>query len=99
MQVEVSFLYDIAESTITDFKANQGCIQGEGGAEWNPEATIEVQEDGSFSYVGGYGNFVKGTISSSGEANGELSKGFFAMECGDGKFYSLCTEWTASPAE
>ncbi len=97
--MEVSFLYDTEMSTLADFKTIQGCIEGEGGGTWNPEAIIEVQEDGSFSYEDEYGNFVEGTISSSGEANGELSEGFFAMQCGDGEFYSFCTEWTASPIE
>ena len=97
MQVKVSFLYHTATSTITSFKAAHGCIKGEGGAEWNPKVSIEVQEDGSFHHTDEYGNFVKGTISSSGEASGELSKGLFKMGCDDGKFYSLCTKWTASP--
>ena len=99
MQVEVSFLYDTAASTITEFKARHSCIKGEGGGTWNPKVTIKVQEDDSFNYMDEYGSFVKGTISSTGEASGELSKGWFKLGCDDGKFYSLCTKWTASPAK
>lgn len=99
MQVEVSFVYDAAKSIISEFNSDQSCIKGKGGAMWEPTDTIKVQKDGSFNYEDKYGNFVKGTISPTGKASGDLFKGHFKMVCGDGEPSYFCTKWNASPAD
>ena len=96
MEVEVTFLYDPATKTITDFEGHHRCLQGKEFIEWKVDEPIKVV-DGRFDYQDRYANAVYGEIDSDGNARGEFSPYAFKLPCDDDKSHSLCTEWVATP--
>lgn len=96
MEVEVTFNYDPATRTITDFEAHHRCRTGKEFIEWKVEEPIKVV-DGHFDYQDAYANSVYGEIAEDGSAHGEFSPYAFKLPCDDGKTYALCTTWVANP--
>lgn len=95
MEVEVTFTFDPATNTITDFEGHHRCQQGREYIEWKIEEPVKVV-DGRFEYQDKYANSVYGEIVD-GEARGDFSPYAFKLPCDDEKMHALCVSWKASP--
>ncbi len=95
-EVEVSFTLDVTKSIVKDFKSHHRCADGKSVYQWNPEAVIEVQQDGRFNYKDQYGSTVSGRIVPGGKAKGEFIQPVSTIGCNDGNFYPPCRTWSVS---
>ncbi len=94
MDVNVSFTYDPQAREVHDFTAFHACHGQSPSLKWAVEKVVHVDEAGAFYYGDRYGNFVRGTIGSSGEARGELNPGSIQVHCA-GVPSDSCTRWIA----
>jgi hypothetical protein len=97
MEVEVSFVFDPASNTITEFEGHHRCQKGRESIKWKIEEPIKVV-DGRFDYQDRYAKTVFGEFVE-GEARGDFSPYAFKLPCDDGKMHELCVSWKASPQQ
>lgn len=98
VEVEVNFVYDASEGSITDFRSENRCRDGGTHSLWEAKVGIEVDEGGLFYFADRSGNWVRGRLGVDGVASGTFNDSSLSINCNDG-FQQMCTEWLASRDE